>query len=363
MVRHDAISLAAYDTVRAFANNPRFEVVHLGCACDFPDITHRTCYDVADLLLTPEYQAADVAIFHFGIHHGLFDALLAGGPRLKIVRYHSVTPARFVAEADRPVIERSLRQIDVLRRADEVWADSPSNARELLARGFDADRLRVIPLVVEHPVRLDFADKPSGPVNVLYLGRIAPAKGLHDLLAAVGQLGLGAKALQVTIAGNTAWSHPSYLASIHGLIARHGLSDIVHFQGTVDDAARDRLLHAAHILAIPSYHEGFCRPVAEGHRAGCIPVAYDSYNLPNIVAGLGRVVPAGDVSALAAALAAVAEAIPVALEQPETALLPLDSGPVTAGGFAGLVAEHVDAFRFDRVGFQMRQRVLRLALH
>ncbi len=151
MVRYDAISLAARDTVRALAADSRFEVQHFGAACDFPEVAHRRCSDVAHLLLDPAYQAADAAIFHFGIEHGLFDALLAGGPPTRIVRFHNVTPARFVGAADVPVIERSLQQIEILRRADEIWADSPINAQELLDRGFNPARLRVIPLVVEDP--------------------------------------------------------------------------------------------------------------------------------------------------------------------------------------------------------------------
>ena len=72
--------------------------------------------------------------------------------------------------------------------------------------------------------------------------------------------------------------------------------------GTVDDATWEQLYRRAHILAIPSYHEGFCKPVIEGLRAGCIPVGYASYNLPEIANGLGRMVPTGDVAALTEAL-------------------------------------------------------------
>ena len=285
MVRHDAISLSARDAVRSLAADPRFEVQHLGCVCDFPDIVHRPCGDIADLLLDPFYQTADAAIFHFGIHHSLFDALLAGGPPVRVVRFHNVTPMRFVAPAEMPVIERSLRQIEILRNADEIWADSPTNERDLLDRGFDPSRIRVIPLVVEDPDVATLAGKPAAPVRALYIGRIAASKGLHDLILAAARTGLPHGVLQVTIAGNTAWSDPGYLRKLHDLIASHELARVVHFVGTVDDSDRERLLHDAHILVVPSYHEGFCRPVAEGLRAGCVPLVYDAYNLPRIAGG------------------------------------------------------------------------------
>lgn len=358
MVRYDAISLAARDTVRAFAADPRFTVQHFGCACDFPEMSHRPCGSVADLLLDPQYQAADVAIFHFGVHHGLFDALLAGGPALRIIRFHNVTPAQFVSARDVAVIERSLLQVETLRHADEIWADSPSNAQELLNRGFNPARLRVIPLVVEDPPLADFLGKPEGPVRILFVGRFAPSKGLHDLITAIARLRLPRGAVQVTLAGNTAWSEPDYLARLRGLIAAHGLGEVVHFAGTVDDAEREALFHAAHVLAIPSYHEGFCRPVAEGLRAGCIPVVYDAYNLPHIAAQLGRVVPAGDVGALAAALEEMARAIPLALAQPTEPLLPIDCGPVSAFAFGTLAHQHTAGFAFAPIASEMRQRVL-----
>ena len=106
---------------------------------------------------------------------------------------------------------------------------------------------------------------------------------------------------------------PSYLSRVRRLIGELGLDGVVRFVGTVGDEERERLFHAAHILAVPSYHEGFCRPVVEGLRAGCVPLVYDAYNLPHIAARLGRTTPPGDVPALAAALADLARAVPGAL--------------------------------------------------
>jgi glycosyltransferase involved in cell wall biosynthesis len=363
IVRYDAISLSAKDTVRALMPDPRFRVQHFGCACDFPDIAHRRCGDVSQLLLDPAYQVADAAIFHFGIHHSLFDALLAGGPRIRIVRFHNVTPARFVSAAEVPIIERSLRQIEILRRADEIWADSIPNAQELLDRGFDPTRLRIMPLVVEDPIPANLAHKPAAPIHVLYVGRIAPSKGLHDLILAVARVRLPRGAIRVTIAGNTTWSDPSYLARLQYLITRHDLADVVHFAGTVDDTERQRLFHTAHILAMPSYHEGFCRPVAEGLRAGCVPLVYDAYNLPLIAAGLGCVVPTGDIGALAAAMENLAREFPAALEYTAEPHLSLDRGRTSVAEFSDLAHRHVAGFAFETVSMQIRERLLELAQH
>jgi glycosyltransferase involved in cell wall biosynthesis len=360
MVRFDAISLAARDTIRAFAEDPRFEVMHFGCTCSYPEVAHRPCADVSELLLDPAYQTADAAIFHFGIYHSLFDALLAGGPPVRIVRFHNVTPARFVGASDVPVIERSLSQIDTLRYADEIWADSQSNADELLGRGFEPARLRIIPLAVEDPGPATLAGKPAGTVRVLFISRIAPSKGTHDLVSAVARTRLPHQSLRVYIAGNTAWADPSYLARLQDLIGKLGLEQVVRFIGTVGDEEREQLFHDAHILAMPSYHEGFCRPVVEGLRAGCVPLVYDAYNLPHVAARLGRVVSPGDIAALSLAMTELGSAIPDALSRPNEPLLPIDRGMTSVKEYAALAGKHTATFNFSSVALQMRQRLRRL---
>jgi len=361
MVKYDAISASVRDTMRALAGDRGFTPMFFGCTCDYCDVVFHRCRDVSDLLIDPDYLNSDIAIFHFGMYNNLFDALAAGGPPIRIVHFHNVTPACFVSEADRPAIARSLAQIDVLRRADEIWADSPTNARELLDRGFDPARIQILPIVVDKPAPANLADKAATPIELLYIGRIVPAKGLHDLVSAIAGLDLAAGTVRVSIVGNTAWSETSYLEKIRAQIGQHGLGDVVRFVGTVDDAERERLFHAAHILVIPSYHEGFCRPVVEGLRTGCVPVVYDGYNLPHIAAGLGRVVPTGDVPALTAAIRELVNILPTALAQPEAVLLDLDVGKVSIKEFTRLAQNHTAAFAFDAIGTQIRQRLLRIA--
>lgn len=360
IVRRDAISLSARDTIRAFKEDSRFIVGHYGCTCELPGITYHHCGDAGELLLNASYQETDVAIFEFGIHHSLFDALLAGGPPVRIVRFHNVTPARFVSPAKVPIIERSIRQIELLRFADEIWADSNTNAQELLARGFDPARLRVIPLAVEEPEEAKLVDKQVERVRILYIGRIAPSKGLHDLIRAAAKLEVPRGKLEITIAGNTAWSDPAYLARLHELIARYDLAEVVHFVGTIDDCERQRLFHTAHILVMPSYHEGFCRPVVEGLRAGCVPIVYDAYNLPCITTGLGLVVPTGNVDALAIAIERLVKALGPALRYPTEPLLPLGRGQTSVNVFTELALRYSASFSFHSVKKDMQESLLRL---
>lgn len=360
MVRRDAISLAVRDTMRFLSKEAGFKSIHLGHACEYPEISHRQRNTSGELLLDPDYFTADAAIFHFGIYHGLFDALLGGGPGKKIVRFHNVTPPHLVRPADISLANRSLRQIDIFRFADEIWADSPSNAEHLLERGFDKDKIRVIPLVVEDPMPFKLAEKAKDRIFVLFIGRIAPSKGIHDLINAVARAPAIRNMIQVTIAGNMHWSDPVYVRELRSLIAKHRLEPVISFTGTIDDAERDRLLGEAHILAMPSYHEGFCRPVAEGFRAGVVPLVYDAYNLPHIANRLGCVVSTGDVEALAAGLSKLVLAQLDGLARPYEAGLPLDRGPTSVHEFDRLAQRWTQEFTFERIAAQTRERLLGL---
>jgi glycosyltransferase involved in cell wall biosynthesis len=360
MLRHDAISLAARDTMRFLTREAGFDAIHLGAACEFPGIVHHLCGTVSELLLDPKYFCADTAIFHFGIYNDLFNALLAGGPRTKIVCFHNVTPPQLVRADERPLVERSLRQIDVLRYADEIWAVSPINERYLLERGFSPDKVRMIPLVVEDPEPSRLADKAKDRISVLFVGRIAPSKGILDLINAVFLSPALRGQVRVTIAGNMQWSDPAYVQQLQSLITLHHLEDITTFSGTIDDATRDKLYREAHVVAIPSYHEGFCRPIIEGFRAGCIPLVYDAYNLPHIANSLGCVVPTGNVEALAAGLSKLIFGLADGMEKHDEALLPLDRGLTSVSEFDRLAQQWAKEFTFDSIACRTRKRILHL---
>jgi len=361
MIQRDAISMEVRDTIRGLALNQGFDTHHLGMCCEFSDIKHRHCQSSADILRDPFYNSSDIAIYHFGIYSGIFDTLVAGGPRKKVIRFHNVTPPHLVSPSDQAILERSLRQIDCFRLVDEIWATSSTNAEFLLARGFYPEMIRIIPLIVDDPKHLKLTSKRRVPISVLYIGRIAPAKGIHDLIEAVARSPGARDILRVTIAGNMQWSDPNYVLHLKSLILKHRLEDIVIFSGTIDDTEKDRLFHSAHILIMPSYHEGFCRPVVEGFRAGCIPLAYDAYNLPNIVNRLGCIVPTGDIDALGSKLMDLSRSISRGLLSPYDPVLPLDRGYTSVYEFDQLAKLWADEFTFERISAKMRERVHQLS--
>jgi len=362
IARYDAISAAAQDTIKAFARQGDFQVSALASRCDFPDLGVHRVAGPSGLLAHPAFRSAELIIYHFGIYSPLFDALSAGRVRSrKIVAFHSITPPELVATASRKQINRSFRQMRNFRHADRIWAVSAVNAEELIARGMDPSRIEVIPLAVDRPSPGVLDRKPAPPVELLFVGRIVRSKGVLDLIEALALAQARcAIPFRLRLAGNTEYSDPAYVDSVRDAIGARHLSGAVELLGAVDDERLAELYHTAHILAIPSYHEGFCKPVVEGLRAGCIPVGYNAFNIPHIARGLGRLVPTGDRQALGNALVELIEAVASTAVSGVARQLPLDSGPLSPAAFDRAARTYVESFTFDRVADQMVRSARRL---
>ena len=310
---------------------------------------------VADLLCDPHFLAADLILYHFAIYNPLIDALLVGnGHARQAVCFHNITPLKFVGMKQRALISKSFRQLHNLRCADRLWPVSQVNADVLRENGMDPDRITVIPLSVERPARANLADKASSPIELLFVGRIVSAKGVLDLLEVADHLlRSGAPSFRLRLVGNLGFSDAAYMAEVKQSIIGRGLGSVVEFVGTIDDATLQQLYHRSHILVIPSAHEGFCKPVIEALRAGCVPVGYATHNLKYIAGGLGRMVPFGDIMALTRAVSAVIQGLSDARRSPDMHCLPLDVGQISARQFQSSVDSYVEGFRSERVAAQL----------
>lgn len=365
IVRYDAISAAVHDTYCVLAAEPDIEIIALTWRNDFPDIRSRIVGDVADMLLEEDFLTADAIIYHFGIYATVFDAMLIGNGRARqIARFHNITPAHFLSRKDHHAVERSFRQLANLRCVDEIWADSVVNEAELLSRGFDPDKIRLVPLAVESPSLAMLSKKHTSVIEMLFVGRFFPSKGILDLVQAIQLLRQRTNIpFRVRIVGNREWSDQAYLAQVEAAIAEDRLGDIVQMLGTVDDSALESLYHEAHVFVIPSYHEGFCKPVIEALRAGCVPVGYQSYNLPYIANGFGRMVAPGSIELLATALLDVIEGITRGLRAVDVPELHVDCGKLSLAAFDAATKAYVQGFSLSHFGQKVVKRVREICGH
>ncbi|MGE4373710.1 MAG: glycosyltransferase family 4 protein [Xanthobacter sp.] len=363
VTRFDAISTSVCETFHALSTMADLDVKITSWRCDVPGLNWKSAGDLSDLLLDDDFLDADLIIYHFGIHVNLFDAMVMGnGHARQAVFFHNVTPARFVPEANHGLIAKSLRQMENFRRMDEIWPVSQVNADELHARDFDSSRIHIIPLAVNSPALMTLASKAAPQqLELLFVGRVVHSKGVLDLIAALrGVVARGAPAFRLRIVGNLDWSDRAYLEQVKDAIAEARLQQQVEIVGTASDEELEQLYHQSHMLVIPSYHEGFCKPVIEGLRAGLIPVGYDAYNLRYIANGLGRMSPAGDIARLEEGLLAIMQALPAAFADPQAARLPLDQGLISLAAFDEAARTYIGQFTLDRFQRNVAERARRL---
>lgn len=163
----------------------------------------------------------------------------------------------------------------------------------------DAEKVHVVPNALASPPPL--TEKSSGaPVEILYLGRIDPEKGLDVLIDALAKLPPDLPEWQLTVAGTGTARDVMPLVR---LSRQTGIDSRIDWKGFVSDPSA--LLASAHIGVLPTRApEAFGLALLEYMHSGCVPVTSDSGAQPEIVTdGVdGAVFAAGDAAALADAL-------------------------------------------------------------
>jgi glycosyltransferase involved in cell wall biosynthesis len=287
--------------------------------------------DSWELVRSPAFTACDVAIFHWGIHYGAFDAIsvlqpdsngVAGpGPR-PVVHFHNCTPWHLVPPEQRPTMRQSLVQIThAISLGTPLWTYSEFNRRTLVDWGaLDGQIVFVpFPIAVPQPSSTELASTAlaaaaltagdgDGRVELLTVGRIVAAKGVATLVEAIALLPADVRAaVRLRVAGASHFSDAGLIAALQADAA--ALGDTVEFVLDGDDDVLAALYATSDVLVSPSLHEGLCIPVIEAYGHGLRAIGTDAGNLPFVlVAGDERVSP-GDAAALAAAITRTVAAV------------------------------------------------------
>jgi glycosyltransferase involved in cell wall biosynthesis len=248
----------------------------------------------------------DLLLVHHSMGHDLQEFIL-GLAGKKILVYHNITPPQFFR--DNLVMQQYAGIGRQMLTAfcpvmDAALCDSRLNAAELGELGYT--RVWELPLLVCSDTLAarkwdpGVTDAAAGIYTLLFVGRIAPNKCQHDLIAMARHLGsLLDRPFQLVLAGGYSRRDPYYIALSNQVIAA-GLQNRVRFTGKISDEQLYGWYRAADVFVCMSEHEGFGVPLVEAMAFDVPVIAYKSSSVPDTLGGAGILVTKKDPVKLAA---------------------------------------------------------------
>jgi D-inositol-3-phosphate glycosyltransferase len=223
---------------------------------------------------------------------------VARSPRDREPALRIAEEARIAASADRIVVAADVERAYL---AEHYGADPGRVA--VIPCGVDTDLFRPGSRAeARAALGLD-----GGPV-VLYVGRLAPIKGLDTLLDAVGRLrDRGRRPRLLIVGGDADEPLDGHEAELRRRVERLGLRDAVSFVGAQPQPTLRSYYVAADATVLPSYYESFGMVALEAMACASPVIASRVGGLATTVRDgvTGFLVPDGDAAALAARLDAV----------------------------------------------------------
>ncbi len=232
------------------------------------------------------------------IHHSMGHDLDKWISRLHdkiILVYHNITPENFF-QKDSPFYYYSIKgreQLTIFKKmAIGSIGDSKLNTDELLNMGFQKDKLKVIPLLIDynkiisHTWNYKLFDDNSKDFNILFVGRVAPNKRQDELVKLFyifkKMYHFSAK---LYIVGGV--SGDEYEKKIRELISQYNLDKDVIITGKVSYEDLYSYYKLADAFVCLSEHEGFGVPLIEAMIFDVPVIAYNSSNIRNTLDGGG----------------------------------------------------------------------------
>jgi len=118
------------------------------------------------------------------------------------------------------------------------------------------------------PLSADFIDKRatgSGPLELLFLGNVIPRKGLIPLIEALS--GIESVLWRLSVVGSLDFD-PDHAARAQQLVEQYGLSDSIHFLGSLENNQLIDIVRKSHLFCMPYAYEGFGIAILEAMAFG-----------------------------------------------------------------------------------------------
>ncbi len=257
------------------------------------------------------FRKADLVIVNYSSYYDHVELIRQVRRGVVLFDYHGVTPPELWGPAwpGYDDLVRGRDNLALVAYADYAVAHSRFTCDELVATGKIAPgRVGLMPYAVVDTSGYAGAPDPemvarlalAGHHVLLYVGRIARNKRVHDLVAALPAiLARQPNTLLLLVGDIQAPAYRAYADEIVTQASRLGVAHAVRLTGQVDDATLENLYRACAIFLTASEHEGFCMPVVEAMARGRPVVAADATGTPHTLGEAGLLFPVGDSAALA----------------------------------------------------------------
>lgn len=269
-----------------------------------PGLTMPLMVGLIDSLVAAQPQIIHAHSHRYG--HVLEAAVAARTQHIPLVvstHYHPAHPGEPRVKRGLLRLQDQLFGMSAYRRARALIVETQEEARRL-ARFAPSDRIRVIPPgidLAQYPARSTDRSPPGLPEQyLLYAGRIAPNKGLVGLVHALARIP-AAERPQIVLMGQD-WGARS---AVERAAKEDGVSDRLVWTGHVADPSEYRAaFQRAVAFVLPSEYEAFGLVLLEAMASGVPVIATAVGGVPEVLEGgrVGRLVPVGDVAALAIAI-------------------------------------------------------------
>lgn len=160
-----------------------------------------------------------------------------------------------------------------------TMAISQSTKDELINHGFRQNRITVLPMGLTVPKAILKYSKEKKH-TIIYLGRLNKLKGARDALDAFISVKKQWSSAKLWYVGT---GEESFVSTLKHEVREHALEKDVVFHGFVSEKKKFELLSRAHVLIVPSVHEGWGLIVAEAAYVGTPAVVYDVPGLRDVV--------------------------------------------------------------------------------
>jgi glycosyltransferase involved in cell wall biosynthesis len=241
-------------------------------------------------------RAGDVTVLQFAAPSAM-TAEFAALPGTRMLQYHNITPAHFLAPYDTHLARMAgMGRAELASLAGSTHiaaAASEYSRRELEALGF---RTTVVAPILTDTERLTTAEPmpalerllQDGLANILFVGRIAPNKKIEDILRMAEHYKRYVDAAYRFIFVGRTDVVPAYYTAVRALVAEYRmLPERFLFPGGVSERDLATYYRNAHAYVSLSEHEGFCVPLVEAMAMEVPVLAYASTAVPETLGGAG----------------------------------------------------------------------------